>query len=360
MALADALMRRVPSAEVTALGTEYGLEATLVPGRGYPIHMIPRVAMPRHPTLSIATLPARMLKAVRATSAILHVTRPDVVVGFGGYVSLPAYLAARRGRIPIVVHEANAKPGLANRVGARFTKHVAISSSKAQLPHGQLIGIPLRRAIATLDRAAMRSQARASFGLDDERPTLLVFGGSQGARSINDALTAALPALRREGIQVLHAVGPGNELLVGNDMPAANSAMVKASKGQEVAVQAPYVAVAYLEDMELAYAAADVALCRSGAMTCAELAAVGLPGVFVPYPHSNGEQELNALPLVEHDAGVLLGDDNLDDAAILDAVVPMLTDSDRLGRMSANAASLGRKDADERLTDLVLAAAKYS
>lgn len=351
MSLADALMRRVPTAEVTALGTEYGLEATLIPGRGYPIHMIPRVAMPRRPTLGIVTLPARMLQAVRATSAILKATRPDVVVGFGGYVALPAYLAARRARIPIVVHEANAKPGLANRIGARLTQHVAVSSSKARLPHGQLIGIPLRRAIATLDRAATRPSARAKYGLDDDRPTLLVFGGSQGARSINEALTAALPDLRREGIQVLHAVGPANE------MPDAAPAKVEAPSGEGGHAQAPYIAVPYLEDMDWAYAAADVALCRSGAMTCAELAAVGLPGVFVPYPHSNGEQELNALPLVEHDAGVMLGDQNLDDAAILAAVVPILTDADRLERMSANAASLGRKDADERLTDLVLQAA---
>jgi len=353
MALADALMRRVPDAQVTALGTKYGLEATLIPSRGYPIHMIPRVAMPRRPTLDFATLPSRMLTAVRAASAILDATRPDVVVGFGGYVSLPAYLAARRARIPIVVHEANAKPGLANRLGARLTRYVAVSSSRARLSHGQLIGIPLRRAIATLDREAMRSKARARFGLEDERPTLLVFGGSQGARSINLAMTAALPSLRLAGIQVLHAVGPGN------DLSAAAPAKVKATNGVDTPVEARYVAVPYIDDMDWAYAAADVALCRSGAMTCAELAAVGLPGVFVPYPHSNGEQELNALPLVEHDAAVLLGDEHLDGTTIVEAVVPILTNADRLERMSDNAASLGRKDADERLTDLVLKAANY-
>ncbi len=219
MALADALVRRLPTAEVTALGTEYGLEATLVPARGYPIHMIPRVAMPRRLTLGIASLPPRMVKAVRATSAVLDATRPDVVVGFGGYVSLPAYLAARRARIAIVVHEANAKPGLANRVGARLTQHVAVSSSMAKLPHGQLIGVPLRRAIATLDRAATRAEARSRFGLDEERPTLLVFGGSQGAQSVNEALTAALPDLREAGIQVLHAVGPGNQSMSRSTQP---------------------------------------------------------------------------------------------------------------------------------------------
>jgi UDP-N-acetylglucosamine--N-acetylmuramyl-(pentapeptide) pyrophosphoryl-undecaprenol N-acetylglucosamine transferase len=287
-------------------------------------------------------VPGGTWAAVRAASGVIAQDRPDVVVGFGGYVALPAYLAARRARVPYVVHEANARPGVANRIGARLTPFVAVSvpSTVDQLAHATLVGIPLRRSIATLDRTAVRSKARLAFGLDAERPTLLVFGGSQGARSINDAMQGAARPLLDDGIQVLHAAGPDNavEVTRRSDDP-------------------PYVVLPYVERMDLAYAAADLVLGRSGAMTCAEVAAVGLPAVFVPYPHSNGEQEVNAEPLVAAGAAVVVRDDLLSAEIVERLVGTLLLDPSRLAEMGAAAASLGARDADERLADMVLSAA---
>jgi len=325
---------------VTVLGTERGLETRLVPERGYELALIPPVPLPRRPTPDLARLPARVAGAVRATAKVLDRVGADVVVGFGGYVALPAYLAARRQRVPSVVHEANARPGLANRVGARLTPHVAVSTPDSPLPHATFVGLPLRRAISTLDRAAARPAARQAFGLDPDRPTLLVFGGSQGARRLNLTMAAVAAGVAGAGVQVLHATGRGNVVEV--DLPPGSP---------------PYVTVPYLERMDLAYAAADVALCRAGAMTCAELAAVGLPAAYVPLPIGNGEQELNARPVVRAGGGVLVRDSELTQEWILGTVVPLLTDPARLAAMSAAAAGLGRRDADERLAAMVRDAA---
>ena len=345
LALADAVIRRHPDAVVTALGTESGLETSLVPARGFALRLIPKVTMPRSEPRRWLSLPSATWAAVRAAATVIEQDSPDVVVGFGGYVSLPAYLAARRAGVPFVVHEANARPGVANRIGARFTRHVAVSvpATVASLPHAVLVGIPLRRSIAMLDRSALQPEARLTFGLDADRPTLLVFGGSQGARTINAALQGAARRLLDRGIQVLHAAGP------------QNTVTVERAEGDP-----PYVVVPYLERMDLAYAAAHLVVGRSGAMTCAEVAAVGLPAVFVPYPHSNGEQAVNAQPLVEVGAAIVVPDEDLTADVVAQLVGELAVDPARLASMSGAAESLGARDADERLADMVLAAAGRS
>ncbi|MEO8330551.1 MAG: UDP-N-acetylglucosamine--N-acetylmuramyl-(pentapeptide) pyrophosphoryl-undecaprenol N-acetylglucosamine transferase, partial [Candidatus Nanopelagicales bacterium] len=248
LSLADALKRRLP-VEITALGTAAGLESVLVPARGYELSLIPRVPLPRRLSLDLLTMPLRLRHAVRAAKNVIDSFRPHVVVGFGGYVALPAYLAARQARVPIVVHEANVRAGVANRIGARLTTFVAVSTTNSSLPHGQMTGIPLRRSVATLNRAEHRAAARQEWGLDRDRPTLLAFGGSQGAQRINQAMATAAPQLLERGVQVLHVVGKGNTLRVADEAPPNDDA-------------APYVVVPYVEHMERAYAAADLALCR--------------------------------------------------------------------------------------------------
>jgi UDP-N-acetylglucosamine--N-acetylmuramyl-(pentapeptide) pyrophosphoryl-undecaprenol N-acetylglucosamine transferase len=195
LATADALRRLEPGLTVTALGTATGLEATLVPARGYPLELVPRVPVPRRPTPELLRLPGRLAGAVRVAGRALERVHADVLVGFGGYVSAPAYLAARRRRVPVVVHEANPRPGLANRLGARFAAHVATATDGVPLPRARTVGLPLRREIATLDRPARRAEGWALFGLDPDRPTLLVTGGSQGARTLNAAAAGAAPVL---------------------------------------------------------------------------------------------------------------------------------------------------------------------
>ena len=337
LALADALRQADPRAVVVCLGTERGLETRLVPMRGYELALIPAVPMPRSLTPRLLTVPGRLAGAVSAAAGVLDRVKADVLVGFGGYVATPAYLAARRRHVPIVVHEANPRAGLANKLGARFTHHVFTGNPSTELAHATFLGIPIRREIAELDRLALGDKARTHFGLRPDLPVLLVTGGSQGAQSLNHALFGAIGWLRSAGVQVLHVTGP------------RNAPDVLANSGG-----APYVAVPYVDRMDLAYAAADFALCRAGAMTCAELTAVGLPGAFVPLPHGNGEQRLNAQPIVAGGGGLLVEDADLTPEWIRDTLLPVLLDIDRVASMSEAAAALGRADADRELARVVI------
>jgi len=344
LALADAL--RVRGVTVTALGTARGLETTLVPARGYELDLIPPVPLPRKLTGDLFSVPFRLRRSVRETRAVLGRREASVVVGFGGYVALPAYLAARN-RVPVVVHEANASAGLANKVGARWAARVAVTYEGCGLS-GEVVGLPLRAAISSLGpRALRRDEARASFGLDPAMPVLFVFGGSQGARRVNEAVSAAAPTLAASGVQVLHATGAKN---------AEDVRRALAAHGLDGA-KPPYVAVPYVERMDLAYAAADLALCRSGAMTVAELTAVGLPAVFVPLPIGNGEQRLNAVDVVAAGGALMVSDADLTPAWVNAHALPLLNDPARLGAMAEAAAAQGRPDAAAALADMVVAAA---
>jgi UDP-N-acetylglucosamine--N-acetylmuramyl-(pentapeptide) pyrophosphoryl-undecaprenol N-acetylglucosamine transferase len=329
LALADAVRRIRPDARVVALGTERGLEKTIIPARGYQLEMIPPVPMPRKPNVDLLKLPLKVRAAIKQTREVLDRVGADVVVGFGGYVALPAYLAAR-GRTPIVVHDSNARVGLANRVGARFAERVAVAVPDSGLPKAEVIGIPLRGSILALDRPRLRQQARQFFGLHPTAPTLLVTGGSQGARSINNAASACARVFADRGIGVLHAYGQKNTIAV-----------------QEVPGRPRYVAVPYLERMDLAYAAAD-------AMTVAEVSAVGLPAIYVPLPYGNGEQALNAKPMVDAGAAMMVKDAELTPERTAELVVPLLTDPLRLRNMSAAAQGTGHREAADVLARMVL------
>ncbi|HUC58861.1 MAG TPA: undecaprenyldiphospho-muramoylpentapeptide beta-N-acetylglucosaminyltransferase [Streptosporangiaceae bacterium] len=328
LALADELRRADPETRIVCVGTARGLETRVVPARGYQLELIPPVPLPRKPSKAMLSVPSRMLAAVKAAGSIIDRAGADVVIGFGGYVSTPAYLAAKRHRVQIMVHEANPKPGLANRIGARLTKNVFIGQPGTRLPHATLIGIPIRGEIAGLDRLAMSDKARVHFGLRPDLPVLLVTGGSQGAASLNRAVLASAPILLSSGVQVLHIVGPrsGTGLIVpGGDVP--------------------YVAIEYLDRMDLAYAAADFALCRAGAMTCAELTAVGLPAAYVPLPHGNGEQRLNAIPIEKAGGGLIVDDAVISPEWVRNVLLRVLLDHDLVASMSRAAASVGHPNA---------------
>jgi UDP-N-acetylglucosamine--N-acetylmuramyl-(pentapeptide) pyrophosphoryl-undecaprenol N-acetylglucosamine transferase len=342
MNVADAIRRIDPTAVITALGTHRGLDTKLIPARGYSLELIPPVPLPRRPNLDLIKTPGRVRQAVKAAGDVLDRLSADVVVGFGGYVAVPAYLAARKRKVPIVVHEANARPGVANRLAARLTTHVFTASASVQLRHGRPIGIPLRPSITGLDRVAARPSARAVLGLRPELPTLLVTGGSQGAQRLNGAVLGAAAALGAAGIQVLHIAGDKNPV----------------APPERAADEPPYVVLPYLETMADAYAAADFVLCRSGAMTVAELTAVGLPAAYVPLPLRGGEQRLNAEPIVAVGGGVLVDDADCTATWVADTVVGVLGDPARLATMAAASHRAGARDAGEVLARAVLEVAR--
>lgn len=336
LALADALLRRHPGLRVTALGTEAGLEARLVPAHGLDLRFVPKVPMPRRPSTDLVRLPVRLREAIAAAGRAIDETGAEVVVGFGGYVSTPAYLAAHRRGVPIVIHEQNARPGLANRLGARWTPYVATTFSGTHLPHARLIGMPLRREISMLDRAARRAEGLLHFGLVADRPTVLVTGGSLGAQRLNDAFRARVAQLSSSGVQILHITGQGKEFVP--EVPAGG---------------APYVVVPYVDRMDLAYSVADLVVARAGANTVCELTAVGLPAVYVPLPIGNGEQRLNATDVLAAGGGVLVDDADVTPRWVEEELVPLCTDGARLEQMAAAAEALGEPAADDRLADLV-------
>jgi len=336
LTLADELLRQEPGTTITVIGSDRGLEGTLVPARGYRLVALPAVPLPRRASLSLVSLPRRLQGATRSAGAALQAASADVVVGFGGYAALPAYLAARRAGIPLIIHESNAKAGLANRIGARLTTHVYAVHPQA-LTGARYMGLPLRPAIAGLDRAAGRSQAREFFGLPQQGPVLLVFGGSQGAQHLNRVLDLSLSTLLDAGISVLHAFGSAN-----------------AEPGERPG----YRPVPFIDRMDLAYAAADFALTRAGAMTCAELAAVGLPAAYVPLPVGNGEQRLNALPAVRSGAGLIVDNQDLTAQWLCTTIPTLMHDGARLTQMADAASRLGSLDAASQLAELVLQVAR--
>src|SRR5690625_3702078 len=312
LAVALELQRRRPAAELLVLGTATGLEQRLVPAAGFELVEIPRVPFPRRPSGDMLRFPARMRQAVRAAEAAIDRIDADVVVGFGGYVATPAYLAARNRQVPIVVHEANARPGLANKLGARFTNHVAVTFPDTKLAGAQVTGLPLRREIAELDRSAERAAARATLGIPADVPLLLVTGGSLGAQRLNEAVTRASGQLTAAGAHILHLTG--------------------ADKASDIADRVDTSAhhiVEYLDEMELAYAAADLVLCRSGAGTVAELSAVGLPAIYVPLAIGNGEQALNAGPVVDAGGARIISDGELTSEVVVSAVNELLFDKEK-------------------------------
>ncbi len=319
LAVADGLRARDASADVLVLGTREGLEARLVPERGYELLIVDKVPFPRRPNGAAARFPVAWQRAVAQVRAHIRARGVDIVVGFGGYASAPAYVAARREGIPYVVHEANARPGLANILGARRAAAVGTTFAGTPLRGSEVVGMPLRPELLALDRAATRAEAAAYFGLDAARPVLLVFGGSLGARRLNEAFGEAWAGVAGAGWQLLHAIGERAELV---DPGVAD-----------------YRVVPYLDRMDLALALADLVVCRAGSATVSELTALGIPAVYVPYAVGNGEQALNAASAVRAGAARLIPDAEFTPARVRGEIVPLLDDAAALDALRAAAAA---------------------
>jgi UDP-N-acetylglucosamine--N-acetylmuramyl-(pentapeptide) pyrophosphoryl-undecaprenol N-acetylglucosamine transferase len=345
IATAQAIRRADPAAAVFCVGTPKGLETRVIPAAGLDLALVDPVPWPRGWSPAVAAVPVRLARAVGQARRLLRQRQADVVVGFGGYASLPVCLAARTARLPVVCHEANAVPGLANRVAARFAAFTAVTFPGSGLPREQVIGLPLRAAVADLDRAARRPAARAALGLPPTGPVLLASGGSQGAQRLNTAVVGALDGLLARGWTVLHATGP------------ANFAAAPAPR-EDPATGARYQPVAYIDAMEEAYAAADLMLGRAGAATVVELAVVGLPAILVPLPHGNGEQAKNAAGLVAAGGAVLVPDAELDAARLVQTVAELAGPPGRLAAMAAAGPALMPRDAADRLAAAALTTAR--
>jgi UDP-N-acetylglucosamine--N-acetylmuramyl-(pentapeptide) pyrophosphoryl-undecaprenol N-acetylglucosamine transferase len=291
LAIARLWRERHPTDLLEFIGTSKGLENQLVPPAGFELKRIPKVVMPRKISISVISAPFAFSKALIASRKIIK--GADLLIGFGGYVSAPAYLAAKSLGIPFVVHEANAKPGFANRLGARLSPNVAVAQAvqSGALSTALITGIPLRSDVAKAlvkssgDWAKARANAKSSLGFSPTAPLVLAFFGSQGSVALNSVIEKSLPTLLANGGQLLHAVGKLNPL----------------PKSQE-----RYKPTVYIEDMATAYLAADVIISRSGAISCSEINALGRYALFIPLPIGNGEQRFNANLVISQGRGEVI------------------------------------------------------
>ncbi len=291
IAVARAWNAKYPLDHCLFLGTPTGLENSLVPLAGFELRNIDKVVMPRKLGPELVSLPARLFRSVNSARRVIK--NADLLIGFGGYLSASAYLAAALARVPLVVHEANAKVGWANRLGAVFTKNLAVTRPVASgsFSHAILTGLPLRADVRSAYRTSSpdwvgaRNRAREELGWRNDQPTLLVLGGSLGSTFINAQIQAALPSLTEKGLQILHSVGSNNVVPQNSEN---------------------YRALPYITNMANAYLAADVVLARSGAVTCAEVGALARMAIFIPLPIGNGEQAQNAEQLVADGRAILI------------------------------------------------------
>lgn len=333
ISLAEAIMSQLGEHKVWALGTREGLEARLIPERGFELLFVDRLPMPRKLNSYALTFPVKFSKAVDQVKKYIRDHDIDVVVGFGGYASAPAYRAAKSLNIPYVVHEANSLPGYANRIGARRAAAVAVTFSNTNLPHATITGMPLRSEIVELTKTDHRFEANQFFNLDSKLTTLLVTGGSLGAKRINETVESSRKLLDAAGIQVIHIVGD--------------------RAGLEDMSEGSYRRLTYCSRMELAIAAADFAVARSGAATVSEFTAVGLPAIFVPYPVGNGEQKLNAEQAVTAGGALLVRDSEFTPEYVASTLIPLLSNKKLILEMGAKAKSVGNSDGSSKLLNLV-------
>lgn len=334
LALAELL--RSEGHEVIALGTKEGLETRLVPERGFELQTVARLPLPRKINFYAVRFPFRFLGAVSSVRKLIRSRKIAGVVGFGGYASAPAYVAAWLEKKPLVIHEANALAGFANRLGAKFTTFRAVAFENSDLKAAVLTGMPIRAEIVAAIGKYDQQQARVELGLDPQTPTLLVTGGSLGAASINRAVIEAKDVLLAAGIQILHIVGNNSEF------------------GE--ADEPGYKRIAYCSSMDAAISAASFAISRAGASTVAEFAAFGLPALYIPYPVGNGEQRFNAKTVVEAGGGMLLEDRDFTAGFIAQKLIPVISRASKLAAMAAAAKSTGITDATERLRAMLATA----
>lgn len=331
LALADALRRAVPGAVISFVGTERGLETRLIPDAGYRLHTVDMI--PFDPSLGAKRylLPAALVKSGGQCRAILRAQGAQVAVGMGGYPSAPVIVGARMASLPSLIHESNAVPGRANRFAARLTPNIAVAfdRSREHLPGGErafTTGMPIAAPLAALDRGALRAEARREYGVPDAARMLLFNGGSLGAARLTEAAVGLAARWRhRPDVQLLIKTGPAA-------LDETRRRLVE-SGGDAVARAVPY-----LDRMDLAYAAADLVVCRAGSATVAELAATGVPAVLVPYPQAPGDHQThNARVLSDVGAGLLLPDGETTAARLAELLGPLLADPARLAAMSGAA-----------------------
>lgn len=365
LAVAHVIRDLEPDADIAVVGTAVGLEHDLVPQAGFELETIEKVPFPRRPNKAALQFPAKWRAETAKVRDILTRHHAQVVVGFGGYTSAPVYAAAHKMGIPIAIHEQNARAGMANKLGARWASMIGAAYAQPGLKpckgvEVERVGLPLRPAIAQLasdlehDRIATRKAAAAQLGVDPNRPLVVVTGGSLGAVNVNRAVAASAKELLAHA-QVIHLTGKGKDDEVRSLVSVSAGEQVLGEFGSDHASDGDYRVAPYLERIDLAFACADLIICRSGAGTVSELTALGLPAIYVPLPIGNGEQRFNAQPVVDAQGGLMVADADFTSEWVRNHVPKLLADPKTLSDYGANAWKYGIRDAAEVMARRVLA-----
>ena len=365
LAVAHVIRDLEPDADIAVVGTAVGLEHDLVPQAGFELETIEKVPFPRRPNKAALQFPAKWWAETAKVRDILTRHHAQVVVGFGGYTSAPVYAAAHKMGIPIAIHEQNARAGMANKLGARWASMIGAAYAQPGLKprkgvEVERVGLPLRPAIAQLasdlehDRIATRKAAAAQLGVDPNRPLVVVTGGSLGAVNVNRAVAASAKELLAHA-QVIHLTGKGKDDEVRSLVSVSAGEQVLGELGSDHASDGDYRVAPYLERIDLAFACADLIICRSGAGTVSELTPLGLPAIYVPLPIGNGEQRFNAQPVVDAQGGLMVADADFTPEWVRNHVPKLLADPKTLSDYGANAWKYGIRDAAEVMARRVLA-----
>ncbi len=339
LAIAEELCRRQPATVVEFAGTARGLEATLVPAAGYPFNPVDARGFPRKPSRELLPAIRDYLAGRRQSRALIRRFKPDVVIGTGGYVCGPAAAAAVDAGIPVALHEQNAYPGRANRFLARKSQLIMVSfpDTERYFPAGRrvvLTGNPVRAAFFVTTRAA----ARQKLNISPTEQILLVLGGSLGARNLNEATLAAAAEPDLKSTRIILACGKLH----------IDSVSAAAANLSNLSV------FSYIENMHDYMAAADLIVCRAGAITCAEVAALGRPSIMVPYPYAAGDhQTANARSFANRGASILCPDSEFTGAWLTARLRELLPDHERLAAMGTAAAGLAKPDAARDIADQI-------
>ena len=347
LAVAERLQQLYPNCEILYVGTNRGLEKDIVPKRGIPFRTIQAQGLPRK-------LSPALLKAVKESAGgclqarkIVKEFQPDVVIGTGGYVCGPVVLAAKLQGVATMIHEQNAFPGITNKMLAHVVDQIMVNfeESKNYFVHKERVkvtGLPVRQEVLTAEKEA----GLRYFSFSADKVTLLVSGGSRGARSLNRAMADAYPKLiQQPNLQIIHLTGA-----VDYDDTMATLT----EKGIDIAAYPNIIIKPYLDEMQYGLAAADFCVGRAGATFLAEMTACGLPGILIPYPYAaENHQEYNAKALTEHEAAVMILDKALNGDVLWEHILELYQNTEKRNTMAQNAYAIGKRDALDQIVSLV-------
>ncbi len=347
ISIADELVLEIEDAEIIFIGNKDGIEERIVKDAGYEFEPIKVKGFKRSFSIENINAVTRSLRAFSEVKQFLKKFKPEVVVGMGGYVSAPAIAAAYNSKIPTLIHEQNAYPGFANKLLSRFVDTVATS-----FPNGEecftrakrvvFTGNPIRRRMI----GAVKDTSLDNFNLEKGKKTLLIFGGSQGAKKINDSVINSYKMFKNESnLQIIHITGKDHFSEVCKEMKK----IVDTKKDK-----LRYQAHPYINDINRAYAAADICLCRAGATTIAEITALGVPAILVPYPHATGShQKKNADFLVNHGAAKKINDEDLTPDSFYKASMELISDNKTMVEMKNHSQKIGKPFAANDIAKLI-------